>query len=119
MKPRRSLRRERLPLPLREGVGGRGPVPHDPSPRPPPSRGGGVSFLREAQRSPSLTRGSNLPRDEPPPTSSSRVGTSLVPQTSASVTTNGGFEGCNIRSQTFIDEECRRQFTTPRGLSWS
>ncbi len=33
-----------LPLPLREGVGGRGPRPDPvaPSPQPPPARGGGV-----------------------------------------------------------------------------
>ena len=43
MKPPRLSDRRRLPLPLREGVGGRGrgSVPRDPSPRPPPSRGGG------------------------------------------------------------------------------
>src|SRR5580658_4475050 len=72
MKPRRSLRRERLPLPLREGVGGRGPVPHDPSPRPPPSRGGGVSFLRVDHRpvaDPRLNETAEVAaaREAPPP----------------------------------------------------
>jgi len=37
------LARNRLPLPLREGVGGRGSCSPNPSPQPPPTRGGGVS----------------------------------------------------------------------------
>ena len=41
-----------LPLPLREGVGGRGRAARtlDPSPQPPPSRGGGGCFLRVHHR---------------------------------------------------------------------
>jgi uracil-DNA glycosylase family 4 len=35
----------RLPLPLREGIGGRGSGGTHPSPQPPPARGGGVSAL--------------------------------------------------------------------------
>ncbi len=40
-------RNKLLPLPLWEGVGGRGPCGTGPLPQPPPTRGGGVSFARQ------------------------------------------------------------------------
>ena len=48
------LARDKLPLPLREGVGGEGFVPApNPSPQPPPSKGRGV-YLSISKPSPSL-----------------------------------------------------------------
>ena len=63
----RLTRNKVLPLPLREGVGGRGACASDPSPQPPPSRGGGgpsrydlASFIQGGSaRRPVRTRNDN------------------------------------------------------------
>ena len=58
----RRRRDKRLPLPLREGVGGRGSLGVTaPSPQPPPARGGGVCLFRVSFC---------FSFDSPPPTSS-------------------------------------------------